>query len=132
MVNLRQPSAGGRVCLVPTTDGDYTAKRLPLEDPLEGATESERKFYLAHYDGIPLAELLRRLRAAEWSAAHYKAEYEGLQETARRMPPLYKIQERDARHRRVLALLKASPRRRVIPKAELEEALYGFDPNDTV
>lgn len=122
MTDLNPPRAGGRIRLSPTGDGGYRTERLPLADPLEGATDEERAFYLASYQGVPLAELLRRLRLAEWNAEYYQREHEAMQEYQKRYPPLYVIQEMDARHKRVRALLDV-PRRRTIPKAELEAAL---------
>jgi hypothetical protein len=121
-VTLHKPTAGGRIRLSPTADGHYTSQHLPLEDPLDGATDAEREFYLANYQGVPLAELLRRLRTAEGDAAYRQEEIARLQEQARRMPPLYAIHEMDARHKRIRALLDV-PRRGGIPKAELLAAL---------
>jgi len=122
MTDLTPPRAGGRIRLTPTSDGGHTTTHLPPADPLEGATDEERAFYLANYGGIPLAELLRRLRLAEWNAREYQQQAEALQEQAKQQPPLYRIREMDARHKRVRALLDV-PRRRTIPKADLEAAL---------
>lgn len=120
MPDLTRPSAGGRIRLTPTGDGDYTAKSLPLEDPLEGATDGERAFYAANYRDVPLADLLRRLRTAERNAGEYKQRIEQLEEQARRMPPLHAIHEMDVRHKRIRALLDQPGR---ISRAELLAAL---------
>ncbi|MGE7437555.1 hypothetical protein [Kitasatospora sp. NPDC001175] len=120
MTDLRRPTAGGCIRISPTGRGDYTVKALPLEDPLEGATDGERAFYLANYQGVPLAELLRRLRLAEWNAAEYRQRVEQLEEQSRRMPSLALIHEMDARHRRVRALLDRPGR---VSRAELLAAL---------
>jgi hypothetical protein len=121
-VTLHKPTAGGRIRLSPTADGHYTSMHLPLEDPLDGATDAEREFFLANYQGVPLAELLRRLRTAEWNAAYLREEVDRLEGQAKRMPPLYAIHEMDARHKRIRALLDV-PRRGGIPKSELLAAL---------
>lgn len=71
-VRLTPPAAGGRIRLTPTPGVGYTTKTLPLGDPLEGATDKERAFYEANYSGLTLAELLDRLRTAEWNAAERK------------------------------------------------------------
>jgi hypothetical protein len=105
MTNLFAPTAGGRIRISPTSTGEYTVKTLPLEDPLEGATDTEREYYLTHYQGVPLTELLRRLRKAEWNEARLREENERLKEQARHLPPLHLIQETDARHKRIRALL---------------------------
>lgn len=124
MADLRIPTAGGRIIIRPTTNGDHTARSLPPEDPLAGATDSEREYYLTHYQGIPLAELLRRLRTAEWDAAEYRRRSERASAQLAAMPPLHKIRDLNERHQRVQALLDV-PRRRTIPVAEVREALHG-------
>ncbi|MCU1613894.1 MAG: hypothetical protein JWO98_1434 [Frankiales bacterium] len=115
------PTATMRIVLWPTRgDADFT--RTVLEDPLADATHEERINFAAQYADLSLLELWRRLRWAEWNAEHYRTEYERMQEYQKRYPPLYRIQEMDARHKRVRALLDV-PRRRSIPKAELLAAL---------
>lgn len=120
--SLTAPSAGGRMRLTPTGDGSYRTQRLPLADPLAGATDAERAFYLAHYDGVPLAELMRRLRLAEWNAERYQRQAAALERQAKEQPPAYRFREMADRLSRVRALLDV-PRRRVIPKADLADAL---------
>lgn len=119
-MDLARPAAGGRIRLSATGH----VKRLPIDDPLAGATDAEREYYLAHYQGVPLAELLRRLRAAEWNAAEYKRQADAASAALNRMPPRHKIEDLAARHQRITALLDV-PRRRTIPVVELREALYG-------
>lgn len=121
-MDLNRPTAGGRIRLSPTGDGNYVSERLPLEDPLEGATEAEREFYLQHYQGVPLAELLRRLRHAEWDAQQYRRECEQLREQARRTPPMHQVEAWYSAVQRVLGLLEL-PRRRSFTRAELQAAI---------
>jgi len=116
---------GGRITLTPKGDGTYDLTRSTLTDPLDGATEEERRFFTeqSDYDSLSRLELMRRLRRAEWDAAHYKGEAEQLQRQAREMPPLHKVKELHGRMQRVLALLEV-PRRQVIPRSELVDAVY--------
>jgi hypothetical protein len=96
--------------------------------PVEYASDRERRvaeaeaYALAQYEGLSRAEMAVRLRAAEWDAKEYKDRLRTAEKTLREMPPLYRIQEMDARHKRVRALLRV-PRRRSIPKEELVRAL---------
>jgi hypothetical protein len=120
MTNLFAPTAGGRIRISPTGTGEYTVKTLPLGDPLEGASDAEREYYLTHYQGVPLVELLRRLRKAEWNEAYLREENERLKEQARHLPPLHLIKETDARHKRIRALLDRPGR---ISRADLIDAL---------
>lgn len=120
MANLTRPTTGGRIRISPTGNGDYTVKTLPLDDPLEGASDEERAFYTANYQGIPLTELLRRLRKAEWNETYLREENRRLEEQARRVPPRHLIEEIDARHKRVRALLDRSGR---ISRTDLIDAL---------
>lgn len=117
--------AGGRITLTPKGDGTYDVARSTLTDPLDGATEEERRFFTeqSDYDNLSRLELMRRLRVAEWQAGHYQAEAERLQRQAREMPPLHKVKELHGRMKRVLALLDV-PRRRVIPRSDLVDAIY--------
>jgi hypothetical protein len=116
---------GGRITLTPKGDGTYDLSRSTLTDPLDEATEEERRFFTeqSDYDSLSRLELMRRLRGAEWDAAHYKDEVDRLQRQTREMPPLHKVKELHARMQRVLALLEV-PRRRVIPRSELTDAVY--------
>lgn len=123
-VRLTPPRAGGRIRLTPNASGGHTMKRLPLDDPLEGATDKERAFYLANYGGLTLAELLDRLRTAEWNVDHWKGMHDQLAETQKRYPPLYRIQEMGARHRRLKALLDRPGR---ISRVDLHGALAWAD-----
>lgn len=124
MPDLTPPDAGRRHILRPYTDGHYTTHSLPLEDPLAGATEAQRAYYIAHYDGIPLAEILFRLRAAEWDAAAYKEQLDAAKEQLAALPPLYRIQDIAARHKRITALLAGGGR---ISRALLTAALAEGD-----
>lgn len=123
-VRLTTPRAGGRIRLTPTADGGHTTRRLPLEDPLQGATDEERAFYLANYSGIPLAELLRRLRLAERNADHYQREHEAAREREATQPPAWLVHQVDARHKRIKALLDGGGR---ISRALLTAALAEND-----
>ena len=114
---------GGRYILRPTPSGGYETTREPLEDPMEGAGPNERRFFEENYADLSRLELMRRLRGAEWDLAHYKEEAQRLQQQAREMPPLYKVQEMNERMKRIRALTKV-PRRRSIPKPELLDILY--------
>ncbi|MFD5566609.1 hypothetical protein [Streptomyces cadmiisoli] len=109
------PTATVLVALWPT-DGDTLAN--------PDVNADEWRHFAKHYADVPLIELWRRLRTAEWNAAYYRGEYKATVEHHKAYPPLYRIQEMDARHRRVRDLL-AVPRRRSIPRAELEAALNG-------
>jgi hypothetical protein len=107
-----QPAASTvktRIVLWPTTEGaDFDSGDTSLAE----ANADERRHFAEHYAGVPLLELMRRLRLAEWNAAEYQRQAE----------PLHLIQAMDARHKRVRALLEI-PRRRAIPKGELQAAL---------
>lgn len=118
------PAAGGRIVLTPTPNGGYRTDHKPLEDPMAAASEEERRFFTEHSDYSTLSrlELMRRLRGAEWNAAHYQAETERLQRQAHEMPPLHRVKEMHGRLQRVRELL-AVPRRRSIPRDELVSAL---------
>lgn len=124
MPELTPPRAGGRIRLTPKTGGGYTTQSVPPEDPLAGATDEERAFYLASYGGIPLAELLGRLRRAEWSATYYQSEYEAALEREAEQPPSYLVYQVDARHKRIKALLDGGGR---ISRALLTAALAETD-----
>jgi hypothetical protein len=124
MPDLTTPTGGARRILTPTAGGTYSTRSVPLEDPLDGATDQERAYYIAHYQDVPMAELLRRLRTAEWDSAHYKGEYEAARGRERQYPPLTQVRNLAARMRRVQQLLD-TPRRRTFTKDELHQALYG-------
>lgn len=117
-----QPAASTvktRVVLWPAAEGaDFDSGDTSLAE----ANADEQRHFAEHYAGVPLLELMRRLRLAEWNAAEYQRQAEQLQEINRRTPPLHAIREMDARHKRVRALLEI-PRRRAIPKGELQAAL---------
>jgi hypothetical protein len=112
-----------RIVLWPTA-GDAAFQRTIQERPLDDANPDERRFFAEEYADIPLLELWRRLRLAEWNAEHYQREAEQSQAITRQTPPLYVIQELDARHKRIKALLaKPGP----ISKALLTAALAESD-----
>lgn len=117
------PGAKTRVVLWPTASegDDFRSGDLSLAE----ATAIELAEFARDYAGVPLLELMRRLRVAEWNAAEYQRQAEQLQEAVRRMPPLHLIEAMDARHKRIRALL-AEPGR--ISRALLTAALA--EPND--
>ncbi|MBA2951628.1 hypothetical protein [Streptomyces himalayensis] len=80
----------------------------------------EWRHFAEHYADIPLIELWRRLRLAEWNAAEYRRQAEQWCEIASRTPPLHVIEETADRHKRITALL-AKPGR--ISRALLTAAL---------
>jgi hypothetical protein len=116
------PTVKTRIVLWPTLEGDdFDSGDLSLTEA--GAIELGE--FARDYAGVPLLELMRRLRVAEWNAAEYQRQAEQLQETVRRTPPLHVIEEVDARHKRIKALLaKPGP----ISKALLTAALA--EPDD--
>lgn len=109
------PQVVMRVVLWPTRGAMATSER-----PLDDANPEERRFFGAQYADVPLLELWRRLRLAEWNAGEYKQRIEQLEEQARRMPPLHAIHEMDVRHKRIRALLDQPGR---ISRADLLAAL---------
>lgn len=112
-----------RIVLWPTA-GDAAFQRTIQERPLDDANPDERRFFAEEYADIPLLELWRRLRLAEWNAEHYQREAEQSQAITRQTPPLHVIEEVDARHKRIKALLaKPGP----ISKALLTAALAEND-----
>ncbi|MFB8182574.1 hypothetical protein ACFC8N_42625 [Streptomyces sp. NPDC055966] len=111
------PTARSRIVLWPEPeDADFPAGDTSLTQ----ASDDELRFYAANYAGVPLRELMRRLRLAEWNAAEYQRQAEELQASTRQMPPLQAIREMDDRHKRIRGLL-ATPGR--ISRADLEAAL---------
>jgi hypothetical protein len=110
-----------RVVLWPAGDSDdFRSGDLSLTE----ATPIELAEFARTYADVPLLELMRRLRVAEWNAAEYQRQAEQLQETARRTPSLALVEEVDARHKRIKALLaKPGP----ISKALLTAALAESD-----
>lgn len=116
------PRAGGRVLLTPTPDGSYSATRSALPDPLGGATDAERAFFTENYEGVPMLELLRRLRLAEWNADARSQEAAALRRSQKNQTPEYRVQAMAEALGKVRALL-AVPRRRTVPVAELNAAL---------
>lgn len=121
---MTEPAAAvkTRIVLWPTREGDdVDSGDLSLTE----ANAIELAEFARDYAGVPLLELMRRLRVAEWNAAEYQRQAEQLQETVRRMPSLALVEAVDARHRRVKALLaKPGP----ISKALLTAALA--EPDD--
>jgi hypothetical protein len=107
-----------RIVLWPSRDPDFRA--TVLEDPLADATDDEARFFAEQYADVPLLELWRRLRRAEWDAAYYEQEHRAAVEREKRLPPRYLIEEMDARHKRIRGLLAAPGR---ISRADLEAAL---------
>ena len=61
-----------------TIGGSEGLTRSDLPDPLEGATDSERRHFLASYHGKPIVDILRSLRKAESNAEHWHATNERL------------------------------------------------------
>jgi hypothetical protein len=112
-----------RIVLWPTA-GDPAFQRTIQERPLDDATAEEARFFAEEYADIPLLELWRRLKRAEWNAEYYQRQAEQLQETVRRMPSLALVEAVDARHKRIRALL-AEPGR--ISRALLTAALAETD-----
>ncbi|MFE2485992.1 hypothetical protein ACFXGR_22380 [Streptomyces mirabilis] len=106
-----------RIVMWPTHDGRIVDT---ADTSLTEANSEEARFFADRYADVPLLELMRRLRLAEWNAAEYQRQAEQAQEATRRMPPLSAIQQMDARHRKVRALLEAPGR---ISRAELRDAL---------
>jgi hypothetical protein len=112
-----------RIVLWPTA-GDPAFQRTIQERPLDDATADEARFFAEEYADIPLLELWRRLKRAEWNAEYYQREAEQLRQIVSRTPPLHLIEAMDARHKRIRALLaKAGP----ISKALLTAALAETD-----
>lgn len=120
---MTEPAAAvkTRVVLWPTREGDdFDSGDLSLTE----ATPTELAEFARDYADVPLLELMRRLRVAEWNAAEYQRQAEQLQETVRRMPSLGLVEAVDARHKRIKALLaKPGP----ISKALLTAALAETD-----
>ncbi|MFJ4678992.1 hypothetical protein [Kitasatospora sp. NPDC088783] len=77
-LNLLKPRAGGSLRI-----GPEGTTRHELPDPLEGASEEERTFFLTHFHGQPLLEVLRRLRTAQWNADMWKKTAESAQKQLR-------------------------------------------------
>jgi hypothetical protein len=112
-----QPTVKCRAVLWPAVgDGPFDSGDLSLTD----ANPIELEAFARDYAGVPLLELMRRLRLAEWNAAEYQRQAEAAQRSLRGLPPLHAIQELDARHKRIRGLLAAPGR---ISKADLEAAL---------
>lgn len=84
----------------------------------------EWRHFAEHYADVPLLELWRRLRKAEWNAEYYQGEAKEWQEIAKKTPPLHVIEETADRHRRLLSLL-AQPGR--ISRSLLTAALAESD-----
>lgn len=123
MTELRKPTAGGSIRIQFDGNGGIaSSRRVPLADPLEGANDGERAFYLANYQGVPLLELLQRLRRAEWDADQYKRQAEVWEAYHKGYPALHLIQAMNERHKRIRALLD-NRRRRTFTRIELEDAL---------
>lgn len=110
-----------RAVLWPTRDRD-TADTA--DTSLTDAKPDELRFFAEHYAGVPLADLLRRLRRAEWNAAYYQEELKAAQKRQAALPSLHVIQEVDARHKRIKALLAGGGR---ISRALLTAALAESD-----
>ncbi|MEV6696274.1 hypothetical protein AB0M68_03800 [Streptomyces sp. NPDC051453] len=111
------PTAAVRPVLWPTRAGRIVDT---ADTSLADAGSEELRSFAEHYADVPLLELMRRLRLAEWNAAHYRGEAEAAAETTRRMPSPSAIREMDARHTRIRGLLDAPGR---ISRAGLEAAL---------
>ena len=115
------PTVTTRVVLWPARVGEpFDSGDLSLED----ANPTELAEFARDYAGVPLLELMQRLRRAEWNAAEYQRQAEQLQAQADRLPPMYLIEEIDARHKRLKDLV-ARPGR--ISRALLVAALSESD-----
>lgn len=124
MTDQSAPTARVRVVLWPVPEGaEFPAGDLSLTD----ANAIELEQFARDYAGVPLLELMRRLRLAEWNADHYRQEAEQAQQSLRELPALHQIRELDARHRRIRQLLDAPGR---VSRAQLETALR--EPTATV
>ena len=111
------PPTAVRIIRWPTHDGHYFDT---ADTSLTDADADELRFYAEHYAGLPLRELMRRLRLAEWDAAYYRREAEEARQAVRELPPMYAIREMDARYKRIRGLLTAPGR---ISRADLQAAL---------
>lgn len=117
MTEQPEPTARVRIVLWPEPgDADFPAGDTSLTE----ANAIELREFARDYAGVPLLELMQRLRRAEWNAAEYQRQAEQAREISRRMPALSQIQEMDARHRRVRGLLEG---RGAISRADLRAAL---------
>ncbi|MDX3358047.1 hypothetical protein PV703_33130, partial [Streptomyces sp. ME01-24h] len=121
-----RPRRGVRMRIRLDGDGSWTTTGpvTPIEDPLADANPEELRFFADQYEGVPLIELYRRLRRAEWNADYYRGEYEAAVEREAKYPPLHVIQEVNARHQRIRDVLAAGGR---INRALLTAALAESD-----
>jgi len=87
------------------TAAAWTTWDSPQGDPLAGAGDQDRAFYLANYGTLPLAEIFRRLRLAEWNAEYRKRELNAALERAKAQPAAWLVAQVDARQKRLKTLL---------------------------
>jgi hypothetical protein len=71
-----------RIVLWPTR-GDAGFTSTPIENPLADANPDEARYFAANYADVPLLELWRRLRLAEWNAAEYQRQLDAHVQGAR-------------------------------------------------
>lgn len=94
------PSRGGGVRLTPNGDGTYASTPITPPDPLEGAHNEERKFFIEQYGPLTMLEMCQRLRIAEWNAAQRERQIKQQKETLR---------QTEQRLTKAMARIQASP-----------------------
>lgn len=79
------PDRGGGYRLTPDGKGDYTSERITFPDPLEGADDEERRFFIDRYGPLSMLEMCQRLRVAEWNAEERRQALKGAEAEIRKL-----------------------------------------------